>query len=74
MTIADYEAMLSLQGGVCAICKQSPGTRRLHVDHDHKTGVVRALLCHGCNLCLGAVDDDISKLQAAIAYLRKYEV
>jgi hypothetical protein len=44
-----YEALLAAQGGGCAICGAKPKTRRLHVDHDHKTGKVRGLLCHRCN-------------------------
>lgn len=46
---ADYEAMLTAQGGGCAICHRPPKTRRLHIDHDHKTLTVRGLLCHRCN-------------------------
>jgi hypothetical protein len=48
-----YEALLVAQGGRCAICNQMPRTLRLAVDHDHKTGAVRGLLCagqeQGCN-------------------------
>jgi hypothetical protein len=49
---ADYEALLAAQGGGCAICGNPPKTRRLDVDHDHKTGKVRGLLCHRCNRAL----------------------
>jgi hypothetical protein len=48
-TAEDYDRLLAAQGGGCAICKAPPKTRRLHVDHDHKTGAVRGLLCHRCN-------------------------
>jgi hypothetical protein len=44
-----YDELLELQGGVCAICGAKPGTRRLHIDHDHKTMELRGLLCHRCN-------------------------
>lgn len=47
-----YERMLTAQGGGCAICGATPKTRRLDVDHDHKTGSVRGLLCHRCNRAL----------------------
>lgn len=47
-----YNAMLADQGGGCAICGAEPKTRRLHVDHDHKTGRVRGLLCHRDNRIL----------------------
>jgi len=44
ITGAQYEAMFEAQGGTCAVCRTPPGKRRLAVDHDHKTGAVRALL------------------------------
>ena len=46
LPLAEYDALLAAQGGGCAICGNPPKTRRLHVDHDHKTGEVRGLLCH----------------------------
>ncbi len=48
----EYARLLEAQGGGCAICGAKPKTRRLHVDHDHKTGKVRGLLCHRCNRAL----------------------
>lgn len=52
VTDAEYTALLTVQGGGCAICNAKPKTRRLHVDHDHATGEVRGLLCHRCNRAL----------------------
>lgn len=49
-----YAAMLDAQGGHCALCSNTPKTRRLHVDHDHRTGAVRGLLCHRCNRALAS--------------------
>jgi hypothetical protein len=49
---ATYERLLAAQGGHCALCPNVPKTRRLHVDHDHKTGRVRGLLCYRCNRAL----------------------
>ena len=46
---AEYDRLLARQGGVCLICGRPPQTRRLHVDHDHKTGRIRGLLCMPCN-------------------------
>jgi hypothetical protein len=75
---ADYQRMLVEQNGVCAICekpesKTSNGTlRTLSVDHDHKTGTIRGLLCANCNLALGYACDNPEILIKAIAYLRKH--
>jgi hypothetical protein len=52
LSVEEYDAMLKAQGGGCAICGNPPKTRRLDVDHDHKTGKVRGLLCHRCNRAL----------------------
>lgn len=50
----EYDALLRSQGGTCAICgnKPKPGGRRFAVDHDHKTGAIRGLLCFRCNRIL----------------------
>lgn len=50
---AGYHAMESAQSGVCALCDNGPSTERLFVDHDHRTGRVRALLCRSCNYKVG---------------------
>lgn len=56
--IADYEAMLLTQNGLCAICRQPPRGKkqRLCVDHNHQTGQVRGLLCDWCNHALGVLE------------------
>lgn len=70
LTVADYEALLTQQNGVCAICGKACPTRgRLSVDHDHATGEVRGLACHKCNTALGLFDDNPTLLRAAAAYL-----
>jgi hypothetical protein len=58
--------MLAEQGGLCAICKSAPA---VHVDHDHATGAVRALLCFNCNGGLGQFKDDPETLHAAAFYV-----
>lgn len=71
ITWAEYDAMLSAQGGVCAICLEvCPTGQRLCVDHDHETGAVRSLLCRRCNQGLGAFRDRPDLLDTAAAYLR----
>ena len=68
ITVDDFKAMLTAQGGTCAICGDAP-ERRLHVDHDHRTGQVRGLLCTGCNKGIGCFRDDPDRLRGAIRYL-----
>ena len=55
ITLSEYNRMFIAQKGCCALCDrhQSAVTNRLAIDHDHKTGVVRGLLCTSCNLLLG---------------------
>jgi DNA-binding CsgD family transcriptional regulator len=48
----EYNRLLAAQDGHCALCPNTPKTRRLSVDHDHKTGAVRGLLCYRCNRAL----------------------
>ncbi len=78
LTDEEYTAMEARQQGLCAIChKPEPrklkGTPlRLAIDHDHKTGEVRELLCHDCNLMLGRAHDNPEILRQAIAYLEKH--
>lgn len=54
-----YDALLKAQKGRCYICHRRPGKRRsLAVDHNHRTGEVRGLLCTKCNRYLGWILDD----------------
>lgn len=71
MDVDRYEVLLKAQDGVCAICKVASNRNgsRLCVDHDHKTGNIRGLLCHYCNTVLGKMNDDVDLLQSAISYL-----
>ncbi len=56
----------------CAICGGKPLSKRLlDIDHDHKTGKIRGLLCRKCNLGLGLFKDNETSLQTAISYLQK---
>lgn len=79
------EEMLKAQDGKCAICKKPEGMRnprhpereprRLSIDHDHRTGATRGLLCGRCNTMIGkrAADDNIEVLESAIAYLKSHK-
>jgi hypothetical protein len=69
-----YEAMLEAQGGVCAICRlpdSAIAKTVLCVDHDHRTGDVRGLLCNRCNTAIGLLRDDASIILAAMEYVRR---
>lgn len=71
ITADEYWEIYNYQGGRCYICQRGTGARkRLSVDHDHKTGIVRGLLDTGCNKwVLGLLRDDTDALQRAIDYL-----
>jgi hypothetical protein len=70
ITPRDYERMLEAQGGGCATCGRPPRDDiSLHVDHDHRTGTVRGLLCFPCNNALGLLKEDPGRLLALVAYL-----
>lgn len=70
ITLDDYRGMLDAQGGRCAICSAiEPLNKTLDVDHDHKTGIVRGLLCTSCNRMLGHSGDNAETLVAAARYL-----
>lgn len=74
ISLARYKEILAAQGGGCAICgaKQKPGAPALSVDHDHKTGALRGILCPRCNeRLLTSARDNPEVLEAAAAYLRK---
>ena len=78
LTKNQLDFMHEQQEGVCAICDTplsliSGKTKKgkAHVDHCHKTGKVRGLLCTKCNTLLGMADDNIATLKKAISYLEK---
>lgn len=72
LTIEEYDELLVAQGYVCAICGGlNPDNRRLAVDHCHKTGQVRGLLCDLCNRGLGLFLDEVTRLRQAAKYLEE---
>lgn len=73
ISLEDYKAKLEAQGGVCAICKGPSGKKRYNVDHNHKSGKTRGLLCGHCNTMIGLARENIEFLKAAISYLQQYE-
>lgn len=81
MTREQYQTMLNQQSGLCAICGKHEAitdpriknARNLAVDHCHKTGAIRGLLCFKCNVAIGLFNHDTAKLEAAIVYLAQTE-
>jgi recombination endonuclease VII len=69
LTETGYALLLEQQSGCCAICNQPPTKTRLHVDHDHLTGIVRGLLCYSCN----RLAVHIEHVRAALRYLEAHE-
>jgi len=69
----DYEAMLALQGGHCALCNTTPEQERykkLNIDHCHETGIIRGLLCTSHNHAIGKMGDNEENLLRVLAYVR----
>lgn len=75
--LEQFKSLLASQGGVCAICEKPESVvdrrtgqvKNLSVDHDHKTGKVRGLLCHLCNTAIGKLGDDPRMISKALKYL-----
>lgn len=77
ITLEEYDEMVAIQGGRCAICNKVPTStghtsKRLAVDHCHATGVVRGLLCHRCNITIGMIEDRPELLDRMRRYLGKH--
>jgi hypothetical protein len=79
LTKQEYERMVAAAGDVCEICRRPERlvrrgkVYRLSVDHDHKTGHIRGILCTMCNAAIGQMDDSIEILTSAIEYLSRHK-
>lgn len=69
LTPADYDLILAVQGGVCAVCGKAPGDKFFPIDHDHRTKYVRGVICGFCNLRIVAKHTDPRLLRRAAEYL-----
>ena len=75
LSLDEYRKMLEAQNGKCAICFQPETHKRngkikaLAVDHNHKSGAIRGLLCSDCNTGIGKLKDDPKVLRMAAQYL-----
>lgn len=70
-SLEDYAELFWIQRGRCAICEahDSELTRHLAIDHDHRTGMIRGLLCGNCNRGMGLFFDKPGLLIRASSYL-----
>lgn len=77
LTVADWEGMLKNQNSKCAICERTTHHKnfyhRLGIDHSHKTGKVRGLLCGNCNTAIGKLQESPLLLERAIDYLNLHK-
>ena len=67
ITIEIYDNLCKNQNNKCLICKRE---EKLYIDHDHKTGQIRGLLCNNCNTGIGQFKESIDNLESAIKYLK----
>ena len=70
LTPEDFASLLESQGGRCAICRVDI-TNHAHVDHSHRSTLIRGLLCNTCNRAIGLLHDDATVLRAAADYLER---
>ena len=72
LTVDQWQILFDKQNGCCAICgiHQSRTRTRLHVDHDHKTGEIRGLLCSDCNLALATIENKEYCVKASLYLAR----
>ena len=77
ITSGEYEELLARQEGRCCICgvqeEVTKSKSNFSVDHCHKSGDIRGLLCNACNASLGGFKDSVDILQKAIDYLLKHK-
>ena len=81
--LMEYNSLLEAQGHKCAICGTTDSKGRksgrggsidvFFVDHNHKTGEVRGLLCNVCNRTIGYVNEDINLIKNMIEYVKKHQ-
>lgn len=79
MSPETYANLLEQQNGKCAICRQPEHKKvkgilcALGIDHNHKTNTNRELLCSECNPAIGLLHEDISRIEAVVSYLKKWD-
>ncbi len=75
LTLDVYKQMLKSQNYSCKICRthHTEFKKQLAIDHCHKTGKIRGLLCHHCNSAIGNFKDNVGSLKSAIKYLLEWK-
>lgn len=73
ISIDDFNNMLVLQNNACYICNESIKGKEIKVDHCHKTGKLRKLLCHNCNSALGLLHDNAEIFETCARYIREHD-
>ena len=71
LTFETFNLLVKKQNKQCAICKKVIEDDKINIDHDHKTGKVRGLLCWNCNVGIGYLKDNVEFLKNAIDYLKE---
>ena len=80
LTLQEVQALFESQRGLCAVCgqpersttKRTGEIKMLHIDHDHKTGKIRGLLCQDCNMALGHLQDSSERIQMLLDYAKAH--
>jgi len=73
LSYKDWEGLWYSQDGHCAICDKFFADKTdICVDHNHKTGEVRSLLCKRCNIGIGLFDDSHELLKNTVEYLKRF--
>ena len=76
ITLEQYNSILEFQEYRCCVCGKHESEvprKRLYVDHCHKSGDIRGLICAHCNTALGMVKDDVEILYRLAAYLNEFQ-
>jgi len=73
ITDIEFNTLLEKQGGTCAVCKMIGWNGKgPHVDHNHKTGKVRGILCSNCNAAVGMMKDNRKIVQGLVEYMKTW--
>lgn len=74
ITLDEYEAMLVKQNNRCYMCQHMfTSSKSTHLDHNHRTGAIRRMLCSRCNHIVGYVENYADRIDKAKKYLKEFE-